>query len=74
MGAKADKSKGNIKQAAGVVTGDEDLEAQGKADRKQGQVEEKIDDAKNRVKGFLEDAVDKVGDVAGKVKDKLPGN
>jgi uncharacterized protein YjbJ (UPF0337 family) len=73
MGAKTDKIQGQAKQVTGIVTGDEDLEARGKADRTVAETEEKIDDAKDRVKDFLDDAVDKVADLAGKAKDKLPG-
>lgn len=73
MGAKADKGKGQAKQAAGVVTRDRDLEARGKAERKAGQAEERIDGAKDRVKDFLDDAVDRAADVAGMVRNKLPG-
>ena len=73
MGATSDKIQGQAKEVTGIVTGDEDLEAEGKSDRKVGEAEEKIDDAKDRVKDFLDDAKDKAADMADKAKDKLPG-
>lgn len=59
MGEKADKAKGRVKEAAGALTGDEDLESEGKADRAAGEVKEKVGDVKDTV----EEAVDKVKDV-----------
>ena len=73
MGATSDKIQGQAKEVTGIVTGDEDLEAQGKSDRKVGEAEEKIDDVKDRVSDFVDDVKDKVSDVADKAKDKLPG-
>ena len=73
MGATSDKIQGQAKEVTGIVTGDEDLEAQGKSDRKVGQAEEKIDDAKDKVKDVLDDVKDKAADLADKAKDKLPG-
>jgi uncharacterized protein YjbJ (UPF0337 family) len=59
MGAKSDQLKGKAKQAAGVLSGDKHLESEGKADRRTGEVKEKLDHAKNK----LEDLADKAGDV-----------
>jgi len=73
MGATSDKIQGQAKEVTGIVTGDEDLEAQGKADRKVGEAEEKIDEAKDKVKDVLDDVKDKAADLADKAKDKLPG-
>jgi uncharacterized protein YjbJ (UPF0337 family) len=58
MSAKSEQVKGHAKEAAGVLTGDKDLESQGKSDRRTGEAEEKIDHAKDKV----EEAVDKVKD------------
>lgn len=63
MSANSDQLKGRAKEAAGVVTGDKDLESEGKTDRRTGEAEEKIDHAK--------DKVDKVID---KTKDALHRN
>ena len=42
-----DEIKGRAKQAAGVLTGDKDLEREGKADRIAGAVKEKVDGARD---------------------------
>ena len=39
---KSDEVKGRVKQAAGVLTGDEKLEREGKLDRAAGNVKEKV--------------------------------
>ena len=58
--SKADDIKGRVKEAAGVVTGDKDLEREGKADQ-----------AGAKVKKTAEKAKEKVDDAVDAVKDKL---
>jgi uncharacterized protein YjbJ (UPF0337 family) len=58
MGAKSDQLKGKAKEAAGILSGDKDLESEGKADRRTGEVKEKIEHASDK----LEDLADKAGD------------
>jgi uncharacterized protein YjbJ (UPF0337 family) len=60
MGAKSDQVKGKVKEAAGSLTGDDDLEAEGKADRRAGEVKEKLDHAKDKV----DDVIDKAKDAS----------
>ena len=50
--------RSHLKETAGIVTGDKDLKAQGKADQRTGKTEEKIDHAKDKV----EEVVDKTKD------------
>ncbi|MBC7794508.1 MAG: CsbD family protein [Clostridia bacterium] len=50
MGELNDKAKGKAKEIAGVVTGDRDLEAEGKADIVKGKVKGAFETAKQRVK------------------------
>jgi uncharacterized protein YjbJ (UPF0337 family) len=50
MGEMNDKLKGKVKETAGVVSGDRELEAEGKADTLKGKVKEKIEDAKRAIK------------------------
>ena len=57
--SKTDDMKGRVKEAAGVVTGDKDLENEGKADQ-----------AGAKVKETAEKAKDKVDEVVDAVKDK----
>ena len=56
---KAEDLQGKTKEAAGSVTGDQDLKNEGKGDQ-----------ASSAVK----DGVESVKDAAGKVKDKLTGH
>lgn len=58
-----DETKGRIKEAAGDLTGNDDLKKQGKAD----QVGASVKDA-------VEKVADKADDVVDSVKDKLTGN
>jgi uncharacterized protein YjbJ (UPF0337 family) len=46
----ADKTSGAIKEAAGKVTGNEKLEAEGKFDKAKGEAREVIGDVKDAVK------------------------
>ncbi|HEX6231436.1 MAG TPA: CsbD family protein [Actinomycetota bacterium] len=48
MGDKIDEAKGRLKEAAGDLTGDEDLEREGKLDRMGADVKEKTERAKER--------------------------
>jgi uncharacterized protein YjbJ (UPF0337 family) len=50
MSDKTDQAKGRIKEAAGDVTGDNDLKREGKTDRAAGEVKEKVGDAVDKVK------------------------
>jgi len=63
MGATADEAKGRVKEAAGALTNDESLKAEGKAD----QIGAKVKDVLENVKDRAENAVDAV-------KEKLAQN
>ena len=71
MGGQADQVKGHAKEAAGVVTGNEQLESEGKTDRMKGKAEEKIDETADKVAEGVESAKDKVEELADKAKDAL---
>jgi uncharacterized protein YjbJ (UPF0337 family) len=47
MGDNADNAKGRIKEAAGDLTGDKDMQREGKMDQAAGKVKEKVDDVKD---------------------------
>ena len=53
-----DDAKGRIKEAAGDLTGDDDLQEEGKVDQAAGTVKDVADSAKDKV----DDAVDSVRD------------
>lgn len=71
MGAKGDQVKGQAKETVGRLTGNEDLEAEGKADRRAGEVKEKVGDAKDKVEEAIDTAKDKVEEAIDKTKDSL---
>ena len=48
-----DDLKGRIKEAGGTLTGDEDLEREGKVDQAQGSIKDKLDQATDKVKDVL---------------------
>jgi uncharacterized protein YjbJ (UPF0337 family) len=48
-----DEMKGRAKEAAGDLTGDRDLEREGKVDRASGSIKDKLNDLTDRVKGLL---------------------
>jgi uncharacterized protein YjbJ (UPF0337 family) len=49
-----DEGKGRLKEAAGSLTGDEDLKGEGKADQAKASVKDKIDKAAEKVKDLLD--------------------
>ena len=53
---RADQVKGTIKEKAGRVIGNPDLENEGTADKASGKVQSTVGDAKEKVK----DAIDKI--------------
>lgn len=56
MSAETDDAKGRIKEAAGALSGDDDLKQEGKTDQFGAKVKEFAEDAKDK----LEDAVDAI--------------
>ena len=50
---KAEELKGRAKQAAGDLTGDKDLQRQGKADQRSAEAKKRIDDVADKVKGAV---------------------
>ena len=53
MSGDADKAKGRIKEAAGSLTGDQDLKNEGKVDQASGDIKDKVTGAIDKVKGKL---------------------
>ena len=51
MSGDSDKTKGKIKEAAGDLTGDKDMENEGKADQAGGKIKNAIDDVKDKLTG-----------------------
>ena len=53
MSGTGDDMKGRAKEAVGDLIDDDDLKAEGKADRASGKLKDKVDDAKNWVEDKL---------------------
>jgi uncharacterized protein YjbJ (UPF0337 family) len=60
MSGTADNVKGNVKETAGAVTGDRELEAEGKNDQLVGKLKDAVDDVKDAAEGAIDKARDKV--------------
>jgi uncharacterized protein YjbJ (UPF0337 family) len=58
MGGKTDVAKGRIKEAAGVLTGNDKLRAEGKADQAVGEVKEVAGKAVEKVKKAVKELRD----------------
>lgn len=63
MGGESDKAKGRVKQAAGDLTGDDELEREGERD-----------EAAGKAKGKLDEMEQKGRDAIDSVKEKLNRN
>ena len=53
---KSDELKGRVKQAAGDLTGNQDLRREGKNDERGGKIKQHVEDAKDKI----EEGVDKI--------------
>jgi uncharacterized protein YjbJ (UPF0337 family) len=51
---KIDEGKGRLKEAAGDLTGDQDLKNEGRVDRASGTVKDKVGDAADKAKDVLD--------------------
>jgi uncharacterized protein YjbJ (UPF0337 family) len=55
---KKEQAKGFVKEKAGQLTNDADLEAEGKVDRAAGKVQEGIGKAKDKARDVIEDVTE----------------
>jgi uncharacterized protein YjbJ (UPF0337 family) len=60
MGERIDEMKGNVKEGLGNVTGDRDLQAEGKAERDTAHASREVKGAGNQIKGSVEEGLGKV--------------
>ncbi|WP_327145521.1 CsbD family protein [Nocardia sp. NBC_01327] len=58
---KAQEVGGKAKEAAGKITGDDDLRAEGKADQIESGLEKAVDEVKDAVGGAVKAVKDKLG-------------
>jgi uncharacterized protein YjbJ (UPF0337 family) len=71
MDPKIDEATGRVKEAAGALTGNEDLKAEGQADQAKAQAQQALDDVADKAKGVVKDVADAAEGVIDSVKDKL---
>jgi len=69
MAGKTEQVKGQAKEAVGSLTGNKDLQDDGKTDRQVGEVKEKVGHAKDKVEDAVEKVEHKVGEVIDGAKD-----
>jgi uncharacterized protein YjbJ (UPF0337 family) len=62
MGGEGDKTKGRVKQAAGDLTGDEEMEREGERDETAGKAKDKIDKAGDKARDAVDSVKDKFND------------
>jgi uncharacterized protein YjbJ (UPF0337 family) len=78
MSERIDEAKGNIKEGVGKVTGNRDMEAEGKAEHDTAVGKRQVKGAANQVKGSVEEGLGKVtGDEETKARgtaDRLKGD
>jgi uncharacterized protein YjbJ (UPF0337 family) len=48
-----DEAKGRVKEAAGDLTDDDSLKSEGKVDKAEGSIKDKLDDAADKVKDVI---------------------
>ena len=69
MSEKTDQAKGKAKEAVGRLSGNKNLESEGKADRRTGEAKEKLSDATGKVEEVIDKAEGKIEEVIDKGKD-----
>lgn len=52
-GGKFDEAKGRAKEAAGDITGNEEMQQSGKVDRATGSIKDKVNEVADKLKGAL---------------------
>lgn len=68
--ARIDQAKGDVKTAAGKVTNDKDLEAEGRAESAAAGIRKDAGDLADKTRDAAGDALDRTREVAGDVADK----
>jgi uncharacterized protein YjbJ (UPF0337 family) len=66
MGAQSDEAKGRVKEAAGALTGDDQLKREGKLDQAGGAAKGKVMEAAERLNEAIDMAKEKVARTADK--------
>jgi uncharacterized protein YjbJ (UPF0337 family) len=56
MGAKTDQVKGRAKAPVGALTGNKDLESEGKVDRRAGEAKERVGQGRDKINEVIDKA------------------
>jgi len=67
----SDRIEGNLKEAEGKLTGDDQLEQEGKAQDSWGKAKDSADDASEGAKDLADDALESAKDAADAVKHQV---
>ncbi len=60
MSGNTKKAKGRVKQAAGAITGDKELQREGKRDERVGNLENTTDDAADAIHDKVDEVIENV--------------
>lgn len=60
MSGTGDKTKGRLKQAAGDLTGNKDLEREGEVDEASGKAKDAVDSVKEKAEGAIDSVKDRL--------------
>jgi uncharacterized protein YjbJ (UPF0337 family) len=71
MSGKSDSAKGHVEEAAGVLSGDKELEAEGKRDQLAGKAKNKTSQAEEKVEHGIDKAKDAIESALDKAKEAL---
>lgn len=71
MDPKIEDAKGRAKEAAGALTGNDDLKAEGQADQAAAKVQKSLDDAADKAKDAVKGAAEAAEGAIDAIKDKL---
>ena len=59
---KAEKVKGRVKEATGALTGDEELQEEGREQRRRGELQEDVGELRRKAGESIEDLGEKIKD------------
>ena len=59
MAGEFDETKGRVKEAAGDLTDNKDLKAEGKVDKSSGKLKDAVDTVKDKVEGAIDNVRDR---------------
>lgn len=71
MDPKIEDAAGRVKEAAGTLTGNDDLKAEGAADQASAHAQQALNDVADKAKGLVEGAADAAKGAIDGITDKL---